>query len=507
MKLKSISLSAVALFILSLFPPLLRADVALPAVLTDHMVIQRGQPVHVWGTASPGEAVTARFRDETGNTAADELGRWSIYLSPGEAGGPFDLVVEGQNRVRLSDILVGDVWIASGQSNMEFPVIQSNNGPDEVGSARYPRIRLFRVERRVSDYPLEDVEASPWVECSPDSVSGFSAVAYFFGRDLHERLGVPVGLIESNWGGTPVDAWTSLDAIARDASLMPAIGEWAAIMKGQSTTQLERRKRIEEWERSVERAKTEGKEPPGRPWFPNQENSWQPAGLYNAMIAPLTPLPIRGAIWYQGESNASASRAPIYARLFQTMILDWRRAWGLGDFPFLFVQLANWKDSPASHWPEVREAQLQTLALSKTGMAVAVDIGDPDDIHPRNKQEVGRRLALAARAIEYGEPIEYSGPIFRQAVPKGETIRIWFDHAASGLAARGGSPTGFEIAGSDGNFLPAAGVIDGSTVVVSNPAIAAPVQVRYGWSDNPDCNLYNAEGLPASPFRSRAEIR
>jgi len=503
MNLKPIAFKVVATSVLPLCLFTLKGEVTLPKILTDHMVIQRERPVHVWGQAAPGESVTVRFRGDTRTATADKLGRWSAFLPPGREGGPFTLAVEGRNRIQLTDILVGDVWIASGQSNMEWPVGRSDNGEEEGKAARHPRIRLFRVEHRVSDYPLEDVDAAPWVECSPESVADFSAVAYFFGRDLETRLNIPIGLIESNWGGTPVDAWTSLDAIARDASLMPAIAAWAAMMNAQSSTLLEQQRRIEEWRRSVQAAEAKGTPPPGQPWFPNMENSWQPAGLYNAMIAPLTRFPIRGAIWYQGESNASADRSPIYARLFQTMILDWRRAWDQGDFPFLFVQLANYKTSPESTWPELREAQLQTLGLTKTGMAVAIDIGNPDDIHPRNKQVVGKRLALAARAIEYGEGVEYSGPLFRQAVPEEGTIRVYFEHAASGLVARGGELKGFEISGADGRFQPAAAVIDGTSLVVSSPSVSAPIQVRYGWADNPSCNLYNADGLPASPFRSR----
>jgi len=502
MKLKSIAFSVISLMLLPCLPAAASVGVALPRVFTDHMVIQRDRPVHVWGTATPGESVTVRFRGESGSAIADGLGRWGLYLSPGRAGGPFELSVEGSNSIQLADVLVGDVWVASGQSNMEWPVSQAENGSEEVAAARHPRLRLFRVAHKVSDYPMDDVEAAPWAACTPESIADFSAVAYFFGRDLQKNLDVPIGLIESNWGGTPVDAWTSLSAIARDSALMPAIGAWARIMADQSTTLLERQRRIAEWQKAVDKAKAEGTVPPGRPWFPNMENSWQPAGLYNAMIAPLTSFPIRGTIWYQGESNASAERAPIYARLFQTMIRDWRRAWGEGDFPFLFVQLANYKDSPDTYWPEIREAQLETLSLVRTGMAVSIDIGDPDNIHPRNKQDVGRRLALAARAIEYGEPIEYSGPIFRQAVSEDGTIRIWFDHLGKGLVARGGSLSGFEIAGPDGDFHPATAVIDGSTVVVSSPAVPDPARVRYGWTDNPDCNLYNSDGLPASPFRT-----
>jgi len=283
---------------------------------------------------------------------------------------------------------------------------------------------------------------------------------------------------------------------------MPVFAEWARMSDDTVVHQRRREKQLSEWQQAVTRAKADGKEPPEFPWEPNMEQSWTPAGLYNAMIAPLTRYPIRGAIWYQGESNASRDRAPLYARLFGTMIQDWRRAWGQGDFPFLFVQLANFKTGPDAKWPELRDAQRQTLGLANTGMAVATDIGNPDDIHPTNKQDVGLRLALAARAITYGEKVAYSGPLFRQATPEGSAMRIWFDHTGSGFTAKGGALRGFEIAGADGKFVAAEARIDGATVLVSSPSVTAPSHVRYAWSDNPDGNLYNREGLPASPFRS-----
>jgi len=466
------------------------------------MVIQRGLPVHIWGMAEPGETVSVAFRGETRSTAADTLGRWSVYLAPAEAGGPFALSVKGTSTIELNDVLVGDVWVASGQSNMEMPVSRVANADAEIATAKFPRIRLFQVERKVSDYPMEDVTARGWSICDPETVGKFSAVAYFFGRDLTERLDVPIGLMEADWGGTPADAWTSLHAIGQDAALMPVFAEWARMNDSRSTVILERRKRQQEWERAVAKAKAEGTKPPERGWFPNESNSWMPAGLYNAMINPLTRFPIRGAIWYQGESNTSPERAPLYARLFQTMIRDWRSAWGQGDFPFLFVQLANFDSGPPSEWPEVRDAQRQTLSLSNTGMAIIIDIGEAKDIHPKNKQDVGGRLALAARAIAYGEKVEYSGPLYRQVTPEQGALRVWFDHAKSGLNAKGGGLKGFEIAAADGKFVPATARIDGGTVVVSSAAVSAPKHVRYAWSANPECNLYNADGLPASPFRS-----
>jgi len=479
-----------------------RADVTLPALLADHMMIQRGLPVHVWGMAAEGEPVSVTFRGNTQSTTADSIGLWSLYLPPGEAGGPFELTVKGNNRITLKDVLVGDIWVASGQSNMEFTVKEGMHAEAEIAGADHPRIRLFHVKNKVAHHPLDDVAAEPWTACTPESVSGFSAVAYYFGRHVHEKLGVPVGLIETSWGGTPAEAWTSLRALSRDASLMPVFAWWANMNDQAVTHQLQREKELNEWRRAVDRAKTEGKQPPGFPWEPNMENSWMPSGLYNAMIAPLTRLPIKGVIWYQGESNASSERASLYAHLFETMIQDWRHSWGQGDFPFLFVQLANFKTGADARWPELRDAQRQTLALANTGMAVTIDIGNRDDIHPKNKQDVGLRLALAARAIAYGEKIEFSGPLFRQATPEGHSMRVWFDHGGRGLVAKGGELTGFEIAGADRKFVPAEAVIAGATVAVSSASVSTPVYVRYGWSDDPHCNLYNVDGLPASPFRS-----
>ena len=478
------------------------ADVTLPRLLGDHMVLQRGLPVHIWGRAAAGEPVTVEFRGETRSATADPIGQWSVYLPPAEAGGPFDLTIKAGNTIRVRDVLVGDVWVASGQSNMEFPVKGAVNSAAEMARADNPRIRLFHVKNKVGPYPLDDVAAEPWTACTPESVGEFSAVAYFFGRHLLEKAGVPIGLIETSWGGTPAEAWTSQRALSADASLMPVYAEWAKMNDDAAMHRQLRAKELDRWRSAVERAKAEGKEPPGFPWEPNIDNSWMPSGLYNAMISPLTRFPIRGVIWYQGESNASRERAPLYARLFATMIQDWRHAWGQGDFPFLFVQLANFKAKDAK-WPELREAQRQTLSLANTGMAVTIDIGTPDDIHPKNKQDVGLRLALAARALAYGEKIEYSGPMFRQATPEGKTLRVRFDHTGTGLVAKGSILLGFEVAGADGKFVPADAMIDGTTVKVSSGAVVEPVQVRYGWKDDPGCNLYNAEGLPASPFESR----
>jgi len=478
-----------------------RADVTLPSLLADHMLVQRGLPVHVWGTAAPAESVSVTFRNETRSAIANELGRWSLYLSPGEAGGPFQMTIQGNNTLTLSDILVGDVWVASGQSNMELPMTRVTNSAAEIAAANDPKIRLFQVNKKASDHPLTDVEAKTWVACTPETVADSSAVAYFFARDLRQKESVPIGLIESYWGGTAAEAWTSLRALSADAALMPVFAERVPAVEEQSNTILRLANEDRDFEHVAAEAKAEGKPAPNRRWHPDFA-AWDPSSLYNGMIAPLTPFAVRGVIWYQGESNAGPERAPLYARLFQTMIRDWRRSWGEGDFPFLFVQLPNWIADPLNQWPEVREAQRQSLALRNTGMAVTIDVGDPSNLHPPDKQDVGARLALLARALIYGEKIEYSGPLFRQATTEDHALRVWFEHAANGLVAKGGELKGFEVAGSDGKFSPAEARIEGPAVVVSSSTVESPVYVRYGWSASPDCNLYNREGLPASPFRS-----
>ena len=480
-----------------------RADVTVPSLLADHMVVQRGLPVHVWGMAAQHEAVSVTFRGETKTGTADDDGRWSVYLSPGEAGGPFELSIKATNTIVLHDILVGDVWVASGQSNMEFPMTGLVNAQTEIAAAQYPKIRLFLVKHKPADYPLENVESKGWAACTPETAADSSAVAYFFARSLQQKLGVPIGLIESFWGGTAAESWTSLHTLGADAALMPVFSARAKMVDEQSTTVLRQQREDAEFQKAVAQAKAEGKPLPWPQWHPDFA-AWAPAALYNGMIAPLTPFAIRGVIWYQGESNSGPDRAFLYARLFQTMIRDWRNSWGEGDFPFLFVQIANWNTEPGELWPEVRNAQRQALALRNTGMAVTIDIGDPNDIHPKNKQDVGLRLSLAARAITYGDKIEWSGPLYRQITQEEHRLRVWFDHAGGLMAkgAEGGAVTGFEVAGADGKYSAAEAKIDGTSVVVSSAAVPTPVSVRYGWAANPNCNLFNKEGLPASPFQA-----
>jgi sialate O-acetylesterase len=504
----------------------LHADVKPNPLFTDGAVLQRGQPVPVWGTARDGEKVTVEFAGQSvGTTAAD--GKWSVNLKPLKEGGPFTMKITGDNTVTVNNLLVGEVWVCSGQSNMEWPFSRAHNAKEQGPKADFPNIRMFTVKRKVSAKPLAEAEGR-WVVCSPQTVGGFSAVGYFFARDLHQKLGVPVGMIHTSWGGTPAQAWTSLEGFGTDPELKgyadAATQRLATIDADLATYPAkmeEFQSKAKEWENTVGKAHQQAMESwkaatvqaknAGQPAPPKPEPSTpqpkapphpdggpgNPASLYNGMLAPVIPYGIKGAIWYQGESNAQQSRQ--YRTLFPAMIADWRARWKQGDFPFLFVQIAPFKGQP----PEIREAQFLTLAkVNNTAMAVTTDVGDANDIHPTRKEPVGQRLALGARALAYGEKIEYSGPLYDSMVAKDGKIILSFKHAGGGLIAKDGELKGFTIAGGDGKFVPAQAKIEGSTVVVSADSVAEPVAVRYGWSNVPDVNLFNQEGLPASPFRT-----
>ncbi|HVU44663.1 MAG TPA: sialate O-acetylesterase [Terracidiphilus sp.] len=475
-----------------------QAEITLPKVLASHMVVQRNLPVHVWGMAAPNEQVSVSFRGETESTTASELGRWSLYLKPGAAGGPFQMKVSGKDGqpVTLDDVLVGDVWVASGQSNMEFMMHQAESAAQDLPKAGIPDIRLLVVKKAATLYPQDDVQTDGWAASTPDTAKDFSAVAWYFAREIEQREHVPVGVIDSTWGGTPGEAWTRMTALGEDAALNPLFASWGRMIEKHNDALLLEKNE----QRLADEAKAAGKPEPQFPWVPTLE-SWGPGMLWNGMIAPLTPMAIRGVIWYQGESNSVLERAPLYGRVFRTLIEDWRHEWGVGDFPFLYVQISNFKSTPAEDWAVLREQQLKTLELKNTAMAVTIDIGTPDNVHPPDKLDVGLRLARAARVLSYGEKLEYSGPIFRQATPEGASIRAWFNHA-NRLMAKGGAVTGFEVAGADGKFVPAAAKIEGESIVASSPDVAQPVFVRYGWANSPDCDLFNGDGLPASPFTS-----
>jgi len=630
------------------------AEVRLPAIISDNMVLQHGVKVRIWGNARPGERVTVSLKDKSASTVADAQGHWQVWLDPLKAGGPLELTVKGDNVLTIKNVLAGEVWLCSGQSNMEWPLANTIGGADAVAHANYPEIRLFTVTKNTSTTPLADLEGH-WVVTTADDAAHFSAVGYFFGRELYQHLKVPIGLINSSWGGTPAEAWTRHDALASSPELKPILDKYESSLnalpqakeayaralaaweeknlyidagnKGEalgyadpasSTSDWSKmdlpkqfetagllidgavwfRKELElpvswagkdlvlnlppiddldttylngtkigatgrdtpnsymvprkyvvpgslvragrnviavrvfdsageggfsrggafsigpggaeaialggVWEYKVEQA-LEPKHPDwgSRPEAVGVSNQNNPSVLYNAMIAPLVGFAIRGVIWYQGESNAG--RAYQYRTLFPTMIRDWRSAWG-SNFPFYFVQLANWHANKAepdeSDWAELREAQMMTLREPQTGMAVTIDIGDVNDIHPRNKLDVGRRLAAWALADTYNQKVIPSGPLFDSYNVKGDQIRIRFKHADGLKTSDGGPLKGFAIAGEDRHFVWADARIEGDTVIVLSPKISKPVAVRYGWADNPIANLYNKAGLPASPFRT-----
>ena len=633
------------------------AQLRLPSVIGDHMVLQRDSEVPLWGQAEPGEKVTVSPDWSRDNYAAvtDAKGKWRVSIATPPAGGPFSIKIQGKTELTLSDILIGEVWVASGQSNMEWSLstIDASNQKtegyeSEVDRAHHARIRLFGLNRRVAISPRDDCEGQ-WRRCEPDSVRNFSAVAYFFGRKLQAELGVPIGLIGTYWGGTPAESWTRekeiaalgdfdgalqklkgqrLNAKAVERDYRDKVAAWekavAAVDRGQAekawystdladsgwrSTSLPgtfkggglegfdgvvwyrkgidlppawngRAAKLElgaiddkdrTWINGVKVGATEGdgdwqtprvyEIPKGvlragfnvisvrvydrggvggftgkdkdmklgvrggeslpsvslaGPWrwevgldkkdMPEQPRSSRPGshtptGLYNGMIAPVLPFGIKGAIWYQGESNRD--RPEQYRRLFPAMIQSWRRAWGQGDFPFYFVQIApyNYGAKPSAAY--LREAQTMTLSLPKTGMAVITDIGNPRNIHPKNKIDVGDRLARWALAKDYGRrDLVHSGPLYRSMTKKGRTIRLSFDHVGGGLAARGGALTDFTIAGADKRFYPARATIEGNVVIVDSPEVAQPVAVRFGWEHASEPNFFNREGLPASTFRT-----
>ncbi len=486
------------------------ADVTLPAMFSDHLVLQREIAIPVWGWADAGEKVTVTLGEQTKTVTADSDGKWSVKLTALEAGGPHTLVVKGNNSIEIADVLVGEVWLCSGQSNMAMSVAGSANFSEEKAAADHPRIRMLTVARVTAETPQERCDAT-WQVCTPDTVGSFSGTAYFFGRELHKELDVPVGLINSSWGGTPVQAWTCLEAQKVLPELKPLLASWEQQIANYDPQAAKARfeKQLAAWKEKVKAAKEEGKQPPRRPRAPvdPKTSPHRPANLFNGMIAPLAPYAIRGAIWYQGESNAGGGSAQLYGLQLATMIRNWRQLWGQGDFPFEWVQLPNFR-APQTEpiqtdgWVIVQEEMLKTLAVPNTGMAITIDVGEANDIHPKNKQEVGKRLALWALGTTYGKDIVYSGPVYKSMRKQDGKIVVQFDHCGDKLVAKDGKLKGFAIAGEDQEFVFADAEIKGNTVVVSSPDVKKPVAVRYAWASNPDCNLVNSAGLPASPFRT-----
>jgi sialate O-acetylesterase len=488
------------------------ADLKLPAMFTDHAVLQRDMRVPVWGWAEPGEKVTVAIAGQTHKATADDKGKWRVTLDPLKVGKPLSLVVEGKNRVELKDILVGEVWLCSGQSNMEFALSRANDGDLEVAAANHPNIRLVRVKGPGSQKPVEDFKGQ-WDVCSPASAAGFSAVGYFFGREINEQLDVPVGLVDDSWGGSSCEAWISRERMEGNPLYAGLLKKWDDAVKNWDEAKWKadwaaRRKKTAAAQRA-------GKPAPGkRPLAdPPALGNHRPANLYHARLEPIMPYAIRGVIWYQGEANAP--RAHQYREMFPLMIKSWRENWKEGDFPFYWVNLADFKDEQLqpgeSDWAELREAQTMTQdKLPNTGQAVIIDIGEASDIHPHNKLEVGRRLARWALARDYGRNIVCQSPRYESMERKGNKIVVKFKDLGAGLRTKDAKAVqGFAIAGADRKWHWADATIPrpakgekADTVQVSSNDVAEPVAVRYAWADNPVCNLYSEALLPVTPFRT-----
>ena len=479
-------------------------EIKLASIFTDHMILQRELPLTIWGTGPAGETITVTFASQKKTAAIDADGKWQVKLAPLHASAESrDLTIESKGvKTNITDVVVGEVWLASGQSNMEWLLTNTTGASNVIATAGDPLLRLFGVGRSVSDTPVT-VVTGQWSACTSSNAGVFSAVGYFFGRDLRKSLNIPVGIIRSAWGGTTAQAWTSQETLAGDPLLKKRIEEYELAIKNYDPVKAETQYQaaLVKFKEAAATAKADGQPTPKEPTKPRPPgpNQNSPARLYNGMIAPLVPLSFRGVIWYQGESDAG--RAQEYRTLFPALIKNWRQVFG-HDFPFLFVQIAPYKSQP----PEIRDAQLYAWrSVPNTAMAVITDYGDAGNIHPRDKEPVGARLALAARALAYGEKIEYSGPVFDAVKFDGARAILSFQHCGAGLIAKGDALKGFTITG-DTNFVPATATIDGQHVIVTSEQVAQPVAVRYGWENVPDVNLFNKDGLPATPFRTDKSI-
>jgi sialate O-acetylesterase len=482
-----------------------RAEVALPAIFSDHMVLQRDARVPVWGTASAGEKVTVEFAGQKQSATAGADGRWKVaFANLKSNAAPQTLTVKASNTLVIQDVLVGEVWLGSGQSNMAFTVNRADNFEAEAAAAKFPLIRHFK-EESTSAKTAQTEPKGKWVLCAPETVGGFSAALYFFGRELHQTLNVPIGLVHSSVGGTPIESWIAPEAQHASPELKSF---FAGVEKenAESTNDAAMKRydrALAKWQTDAKKAKAEKQKAPKKPLNPADVAARKAdvGGLFNGKIAPLIPYAIRGMLWYQGEANSTPAKVGYYQYQLPLLIRDWRTRWGY-EFPVAWAQLPNFK-GPGRDWPMMREAMLKTLALPKTGMAITIDVGNPDNIHPTNKQAVGHRFALWALGEVYGQKVPAtSGPLPAGHTVRGKEIVLGFKHANGGLVAKDGALTGFTIAGADRQWKPAQARIEGDKVVVSSSEVPAPVAARYAWENDPTCNLYNGAGLPASPFRT-----
>lgn len=477
------------------------AEPKLGAIFSDHMVIQREQPLPVWGSAAPGEEILVRFAGQEKKARTNHAGEWQVRLDPLEANAEArELEIVGEKSVSIKDVLVGDVWLCSGQSNMDFPLYKTGD-KSEIAKADYPRIRQFHVRAASVNAPQQWVDGA-WDVCTPQTALRFTAVGYYFGRDLHLSQKIPIGLINSSVGGTGARLWLPTAALQASPVLSPLLDEDLKLKIMFCTKIRDTSPEAAAWLADVEAARAANQPLPLLPPLPKQDHY---AGyLYNGMISPLTRFPIKGVLWYQGESNTTSFQAARqYRPLLTTLIDSWRTAWGIGEFPFYIVQLPSFGTTVAEHpWAQLRESQrLVSRAVPQSGLVVTVDLGEANTWHPLNKRDVGMRAALLARAKTYGEKITGTGPEYESMRVVGNEIVLTFAKHSGPLVANGGAPQHFTVAGADKKFFPATARIEGDTVIVSSAEVPAPVVVRYAWAGNPEgANLFNAAGLPASPF-------
>ncbi|HWB86590.1 MAG TPA: sialate O-acetylesterase [Bryobacteraceae bacterium] len=483
---------------------ILHADVKPSALFSDHMVLQSGMSVPIWGTASPGEQVTVTLNGQERSAATAENGKWMVRLKNLKAGGPFEMTIAGKNTITVKDVLVGEVWLGSGQSNMAFTVSKArayyagvNNEAEEIAAANYPQIRMFTGRDSKAYEPQTEIQGQ-WLICNPENVPGFSAVGYFFARDLQREIQKPIGILTLAFGASTAEAWIPREAMAADPLLKPMLDNFDAAVKFYRTDPNAPPSQGPAIPQTINARPGPA---PKRQRDPVQ-NQHYPTVLFNGMINPAIPYAIRGVIWYQGESIVGGDAGvALYPHVQATLIKTWRKLWGEGEFPFYIVQLAALQN--ISNNPHVREGQAAVLSLPNTGMAVTIDIGDPKNVHPKDKQDLGDRLTRIALAHVYGRKIEYSGPMYESMKIEGNTIHLKFSHLGGGLVAKGGPLKWFVIAGDDQKFVTADAKIEGNTVVVSSPQVSSPAAVRYAWDNYPEgCNLYNVAGLPAAPFRT-----
>ncbi|WP_051291301.1 sialate O-acetylesterase [Pedobacter glucosidilyticus] len=470
-------------------------DIKVASIFDDNMVLQQGIQIPVWGMGPAKEEISISFANKNLKTIADEKGKWMLKLPKMQINRiPQELIILSKNdTIIFKNILVGEVWLASGQSNMQMKLSESNHAAQEIKLAQFDEIRFFNVGLNISHQPLNRVKGS-WKVCNPTSAGSFSAVAYYFAKDLHQDQRVPVGIISASWGATPVEAWTSSESLIQHPDFKDSIFKYQKLEANWELLYRNYLNEVELAKKSIPVAKA--------PMLPKEKN--YPTALFNAMIAPLIPYGIKGVIWYQGENNAS--RAAQYHSLFPLLIRDWRTKWQKEELPFLFVQLANFRarnEEPVfrDNWALLREAQTATLRVPHTAMAVAIDIGDAKDIHPKNKKDIGKRLYLAASAVAYHKDVVYSGPTFASSSIKGNEIILSFRNVGKGLTSKG-ELNSFELAGADKKFYWANAKMVGNKIILQSDKVAQPVAVRYAWSSNPEANLYNKEGLPAVPFRT-----